>query len=64
MLTYWRSVSNAGVAGAGYAALPVLGRVSLDLTAILVEATQGSWEGYWAIGCRSTMRCRLPPPKR
>jgi alanine racemase len=44
---YWRGFSNAGVARAGDAALPVIGRVSMDLTAISVEAAPGLAEGDW-----------------
>jgi alanine racemase len=44
---YWRGFSNAGGARAGEAALPVLGRVSMDLTAISVDAAPGLGEGDW-----------------
>ncbi|MEG3176086.1 alanine racemase [Sphingomonas sp. RB3P16] len=44
---YWRGFTNAGMARAGDAALPVIGRVSMDLTAISVEAAPGLGEGDW-----------------
>ncbi len=50
---YWRGFTNTGVAwagagaGAGEAALPVLGRVSMDLTAISVDAARDLAEGDW-----------------
>ena len=44
---YWRGFSNAGAARAGAAALPVIGRVSMDLTAISVAAAPELGEGDW-----------------
>jgi alanine racemase len=44
---YWRGFSNTGVARAGDRALPVLGRVSMDLTAIDVTAAPDLAEGDW-----------------
>ena len=44
---YWRGFSNAGAARAGVAALPVIGRVSMDLTAISVAAAPELGEGDW-----------------
>ncbi|WP_353205423.1 alanine racemase C-terminal domain-containing protein, partial [Sphingomonas sp.] len=44
---YWRGFSNAGAARVGDAALPVLGRVSMDLTAICVDAAPLLAEGDW-----------------
>jgi len=44
---YWRGFSNAGCARVGEAALPVIGRVSMDLTAISVAAAPGLREGDW-----------------
>ena len=43
----WRGFSNAGAARAGAAALPVIGRVSMDLTAISVAAAPELGEGDW-----------------
>jgi alanine racemase len=42
---YFRGFSNAGTAGDGR--FPVLGRVSMDLTAINVDAEPGLQEGDW-----------------
>ncbi|MDB5693752.1 MAG: alr [Alphaproteobacteria bacterium] len=44
---YLRGFSNTGRALAGDAALPVAGRVSMDLTAIVVDAAPGLAEGDW-----------------
>jgi len=44
---YWRGFSNKGAARAGGQALPVLGRVSMDLTAIDVTAAPALAEGDW-----------------
>ncbi|MFA5963161.1 MAG: alanine racemase [Sphingomonas sp.] len=44
---YWRGFSNTGVARAGGRALPVIGRVSMDLTAIDVSALPALAEGNW-----------------
>lgn len=44
---YWRGFSNVGCARDGEAALPVIGRVSMDLTAISVAAAPGLREGDW-----------------
>ncbi|MFA6122313.1 MAG: alanine racemase [Sphingomonas sp.] len=44
---YWRGFSNHGVARAGDIALPVVGRVSMDLTAIAVDAAPELREGDW-----------------
>ena len=44
---YWRGFSDKGVARAGGQALPVLGRVSMDLTAIDVSAASALAEGDW-----------------
>jgi alanine racemase len=44
---YLRGFSNAGRARAGGALLPVAGRVSMDLTAIVADAAPGLAEGDW-----------------
>ncbi|MBX9795973.1 alanine racemase [Sphingomonas sp.] len=44
---YWRGFSGRGVARAGGVALPVLGRVSMDLTALDVSAAPALAEGDW-----------------
>ncbi len=44
---YWRGFSGKGRAFAGDAILPVLGRVSMDLTALDVSAAPGLGEGDW-----------------
>jgi alanine racemase len=44
---YWRGFSERGVASVGTARLPVLGRVSMDLTAIRVDAAPDLAEGDW-----------------
>jgi alanine racemase len=44
---YLRGFSNRGRALAGGAALPVAGRISMDLTAIVVDAAPGLGEGDW-----------------
>ena len=44
---YWRGFSGVGTAGAGGAGLPVLGRVSMDLLAVGVDAAPGLAEGDW-----------------
>ncbi len=44
---YLRCFSNRGRAHAGDAVLPVVGRVSMDLTAICVDAAPGLAEGDW-----------------
>jgi alanine racemase len=44
---YWRGFSNAGTARAQEAVLPVLGRVSMDLTAVSVDAAPTLAEGEW-----------------
>jgi alanine racemase len=44
---YWRGFSQRGSAYAGDARLPVLGRVSMDLTAICVDAAPDLAEGDW-----------------
>src|SRR3546814_18743439 len=44
---YFRGFSNRGVARAGGATLPVLGRVSMDLVAIGVDAMPELAEGDW-----------------
>jgi alanine racemase len=44
---YLRGFSNEGRAFAGGAALPVAGRVSMDLTTIVVDAAPGLGEGDW-----------------
>ena len=44
---YWRGFSNRGSARAGDALLPVLGRVSMDLTALDVSAAPRLGEGDW-----------------
>ncbi|WP_242139558.1 MULTISPECIES: alanine racemase [unclassified Sphingomonas] len=44
---YWRGFTNTGQARAGDAVLPVLGRVSMDLTAISVDAFPTLDEGDW-----------------
>jgi alanine racemase len=44
---YWRGFSNKGIARAGDRALPVIGRVSMDLTAIDVTASPELAEGDW-----------------
>ena len=44
---YWRGFSNHGVARVGDAVLPVIGRVSMDLCAISVDAAPDLAEGDW-----------------
>lgn len=44
---YWRGFSDAGSARVGDAVLPVLGRVSMDLTAVCVDAAPDLAEGDW-----------------
>lgn len=44
---YWRGFSNRGAARVGDAVLPVIGRVSMDLTAIAVDAAPELAEGDW-----------------
>lgn len=44
---YWRGFSDKGLARVGDAVLPVLGRVSMDLTAICVDAAPDLVEGDW-----------------
>jgi len=44
---YWRGFSERGAAHHGDARLPVLGRVSMDLTAIAVDAAPELAEGDW-----------------
>ncbi|MEG3146327.1 alanine racemase [Sphingomonas sp. RT2P30] len=44
---YWRGFSNKGVARARGRALPVIGRVSMDLTAVDVTAAPDLAEGDW-----------------
>ncbi|MHA6723329.1 alanine racemase [Sphingomonas sp. RS2018] len=44
---YWRGFSGKGTARANDHVLPVLGRVSMDLTAVDVSATPGLAEGDW-----------------
>jgi alanine racemase len=44
---YWRGFSNKGVARAGGVTLPLIGRVSMDLTAIDVTAAPDLAEGDW-----------------
>jgi alanine racemase len=44
---YLRCFSGKGIARAGDAELPVIGRVSMDLTAIAVDAAPGLAEGDW-----------------
>ncbi|HEX5182742.1 MAG TPA: alanine racemase [Allosphingosinicella sp.] len=44
---YLRGFSNSGRAFAGEAVLPVAGRVSMDLTAIIVDAAPDLGEGDW-----------------
>lgn len=44
---YWRGFSQRGAARHGDAHLPVLGRVSMDLTAISVDAAPDLAEGDW-----------------
>lgn len=44
---YWRGFSGRGRALAGDVALPVMGRVSMDLTAICVDAMPTLREGDW-----------------
>lgn len=44
---YWRGFTNAGRARSGDAVLPVLGRVSMDLTAISVDTLPTLAEGDW-----------------
>jgi alanine racemase len=44
---YLRGFSSHGSAFAGEFALPVLGRVSMDLTAVCVDAAPGLKEGEW-----------------
>lgn len=56
---YWRGFSNRGMALADGAALPVLGRVSMDLTAIDASGCPSLQEGDWV-----TMDFALPPAAR
>jgi alanine racemase len=44
---YLRCFSNKGTAHAGVAVLPVVGRVSMDLTALCVDAAPELGEGDW-----------------
>lgn len=44
---YWRGFSGRGTARAGGAALPILGRVSMDLIAIDIAAAPSLCEGDW-----------------
>jgi alanine racemase len=44
---YWRGFSGRGRALAGDVALPVMGRVSMDLTAICVDDMAALQEGDW-----------------
>jgi alanine racemase len=44
---YFRGFSNSGAALAGDARLPVIGRVSMDLVAVLVDAAPDIAEGDW-----------------
>ena len=44
---YWRGFSNVGAGREGGVALPVMGRVSMDLTAIAIDAAPGLAEGDW-----------------
>ena len=44
---YWRGFSNCGTARREDATLPVVGRVSMDLTAISVDAAPDLAEGDW-----------------
>ena len=44
---YWRGFSNHGLARVGAAVLPVLGRVSMDLCAVGVDAAATLIEGDW-----------------
>lgn len=44
---YFRGFSNRGIARAGEIALPVIGRVSMDLIALNVSAAPGLGEGDW-----------------
>jgi alanine racemase len=44
---YWRGFSNKGIARVGDCALPVIGRVSMDLTAIDVSAAPELAESDW-----------------
>jgi alanine racemase len=44
---YFRGFSNRGAAIAGDVRLPVIGRVSMDLVAVLVDATPEVAEGDW-----------------
>jgi len=44
---YWRGFSNKGIARAAGGSLPVIGRVSMDLTAIDVTAAPDLAEGDW-----------------
>ncbi|CAN5307708.1 hypothetical protein BH10PSE15_BH10PSE15_10030 [soil metagenome] len=44
---YWRGFSQRGAAHREGACLPVLGRVSMDLTAIAVDAAPDLAEGDW-----------------
>ena len=44
---YWRGFSNCGAAGGGR--FPVIGRVSMDLTAICVDAEPALGEGDWVM---------------
>ena len=46
---YWRGFSNKGVARADGHVLPVIGRVSMDLTAIDVTAAPDLIEGDWVV---------------
>jgi alanine racemase len=46
---YLRGFSGTGRATAGEAVLPVLGRVSMDLTAVGVDAAPGIAEGDWVV---------------
>lgn len=44
---YLRCFSNKGIAHTGDAALPVVGRISMDLTALCVDAAPSLGEGDW-----------------
>ena len=44
---YWRAFAGSGVARAGDAALPLLGRVSMDLIALDLSAAPDVGEGDW-----------------
>ena len=44
---YWRGFSGKGIARLGEETLPVLGRVSMDLTAVDVSAAPTLAEGDW-----------------